>query len=243
MLRLLFLALAGTLLWTGCRTPEKAPVETAAAGTYTQTTPSRDGIGKVYMGREIAQYMSHRGAGWLERDDREREEQPDRVVASLGLNPSDTVVDLGAGTGYFTRRLARAVPEGRVFAVDIQQEMLDLLVAQLREEQIENVEPILGTASDPNLPDAAVDLTLMVDAYHEFEYPAEIMAALYRATVPGGRVVLVEYRGEDPSVPIKPLHKMTEAQVIRELEASGFRHVETLGFLAQQHVLVFERPA
>ena len=239
MRRLLVLVLGGALLAPGCRTPDAPAAETTSG--YTSAAPSRDGTGKVYLGREIAQYMSHRGAGWLEREGRARDEQPDAVVDALGLKPADTVVDLGAGTGYFTRRLARAVPQGRVLAVDIQPEMLALLKANLAEEGIENVEPVLGTESDPNLP-AAVDLTLMVDAYHEFAYPAEILAALYRATVPGGRVALVEYRGEDPAVPIKPLHKMTEAQAVRELEASGFRHLRTLDFLPQQHLLLFERP-
>ena len=238
--RLPALILGLALLAPGCRTPD-APAREDAPG-YTTAAPSRDGTGKVYMGREIAQYMSHRGAGWLEREGRAREEQPDAVVAALELEPTDTVVDLGAGTGYFTRRLARAVPQGRVLAVDIQSEMLALLEANLEEEGIGNVVPVLGTESDPNLPAASVDLTLMVDAYHEFAFPAEILAALYRTTVPGGRVALVEYRGEDPSVPIKPLHKMTEAQAVRELEASGFRHLRTLDFLPQQHVLLFERP-
>ena len=241
LMRLTLLVLV-VLLAPGCRTQESAPVEPAAGEVYTTTTPSRDGTGKVYMGREIAQYMSHRGARWLEREGRAREEQPDAVVAALELNPGDTVVDLGAGTGYFTRRLARAVPQGRVLAVDIQPEMLEMLTETLAEEGIENVEAVLGTESDPNLPAARVDLTLMVDAYHEFAFPAEIMAALFAATVPGGRVALVEYRGEDPAVPIKPLHKMTEAQVVRELEASGFRHLRTLDFLPQQHLLLFERP-
>ena len=194
------------------------------------------------MGRELAQPMSHRGAAWLERPDRAQEERPDAVVAALGLAPDAVVVDLGAGTGYFTRRLARAVPHGRVLAVDIQPEMLEILRRQAADEGLTNVEPVLGTERDPNLPPGGVDLTLVVDAYHEFGYPREVMQALFRATRPGGRVVVVEYRAEDPAVAIRPLHKMTEAQVRREVEAVGFRFVENQGFLPQQHVLVFERP-
>lgn len=213
----------------------------AADSPYEEQTPSADGTGRFYMGREIARYMSHRGAAWLEREDRERTERPDDVVDALGLEPGDTVADLGAGTGYFTLRLAREVPDGRVLAVDIQPEMLEIVARRAAEERIPNVETVLGTESDPRLPPNAVDLTLLVDAYHEFGYPREVMRALYRATRPGGRVVLIEYRAEDPAVAIKPLHKMTEAQVRREVEAVGFRLVENRDFLPQQHFLVFEK--
>jgi FkbM family methyltransferase len=208
---------------------------------YTIERPSADGTGRFYMGREIAHPMSHRGAAWLERPDREAEERPYAVVASLQLEDDDVVVDLGAGTGYYTRRLARAVPAGRVIAVDIQPEMLEILQRQVRAEGLDHVETVLATESDPGLQPNSVDLTLIVDAYHEFAYPREVMEAVFDATRPGGRVVLVEYRAEDPTVPIRPLHKMTEAQVRRELEAVGFRFVENLSFLPTQHFLVFER--
>jgi FkbM family methyltransferase len=209
---------------------------------YTLDRPSADGTGRFYMGREIAHPMSHRGAAWLERPDREAEERPYAVVASLQLEDDDVVVDLGAGTGYYTRRLARAVPAGRVIAVDIQPEMLEILQRQVRAEGLEHVETILATESDPGLQPNSVDMTLIVDAYHEFAYPREVMEAVFRATRPGGRVAIVEYRGEDPTVPIRPLHKMTEAQVRRELESVGFRFVENLTFLPTQHLLIFARP-
>jgi ubiquinone/menaquinone biosynthesis C-methylase UbiE len=185
--------------------------------------------------------MGHRGAAWLERPERAEAEQPDRLIDSLRLAPGDVVADIGAGTGYFTFRIARRVPEGGVYAVDIQPEMLDILMERAWEQGFENVEPVRGDVDDPNLPADAVDLALIVDAYHEFSHPREMLDGIRRALRPGGRLVLLEYRGEDASVPIKPLHKMTEAQVRREVEAAGLRHVETQRFLPRQHVLVFEK--
>ncbi len=208
---------------------------------YTLVSPSRDGTGVVYLGREISQVMGHRGAAWLERPERADLELPGEVVDSLGLRPGDVVADIGAGTGYFTFRLAERVPEGAVYAVDIQPEMLGIVEARAAREGRDNVVPVQGTVRDPNLPADAVDVVLIVDAYHEFSHPREMMTGIARALRPGGRVVLVEYRGEDPSVPIKPLHKMTEAQARRELEAVGLRWVETKDFLPRQHFLVFEK--
>ena len=209
---------------------------------YTHGPASRDGLGKFYMGREIAQTMSYHGAPWLERPEREREEKPGEVIRHMGLEPHHVVADLGAGSGYFSLRLARAVPQGKVLAVDIQPEMLERLEARQREAGIENVEGILGTLEDPRLPQG-VDAVLMVDAYHELSHPREILEAVARSLSPDGRVFLVEYRGEDPSIPIKPLHKMTESQVRREMEAVGLEWVETLDFLPSQHFLVFRRAA
>jgi FkbM family methyltransferase len=240
--------LLAVVMTAGCRAQDPTDVRRGLvpappAGGYTLGTPTVDGTGRFYMGREIAHPMSHRGAAWLERPDREDEERPYAVVAALQLEDDDVVVDLGAGTGYYTRRLAREVPGGRVIAVDIQPEMLEILERQVRAEGLEHVETVLGTEADPGLQPSSVDLTLIVDAYHEFGYPRELMEAVYRATRPGGRVVIVEYRAEDPSVPIRPLHKMSEAQVRLELEAVGFRFVENLHFLPTQHFLTFERPA
>ncbi len=212
------------------------------AVVYRQGPASADGTGRSFMGREIAQVMSHRGAAWLERPDREREERPEVLVRSLDLAPDDVVADLGAGTGYFTFRLAPLVPEGRVFAVDIQPEMLRIIEERAVAEGVDNVAPVLGTITGPGLRPESTDLTLIVDAYHEFSHPAEMLAAIYEATRPGGRLVLVEYRAEDPDVPIKPLHKMSEAQARREVEAAGFAFVENRDPLPQQHILVFQRP-
>lgn len=202
-----------------------------------------DGIGKFYMGREIAQVMGHQGAGWLERPSRDRDEQPDQVIAALNLNPTDVVADIGAGTGYFTFRISPQVPQGKVFAVDVQPEMLEFLRYVQKQKQASNVELILGDETDPHLPPASVDVALMVDAYHEFAYPREMMQGIVRSLKPGGHVVLVEYRGENPFILIKRLHKMTQRQVKKEMQAVGLVWQETKEFLPQQHILMFQKPA
>lgn len=200
-----------------------------------------DGIGKFYMGREIAKVMGHTAALWLERPSREISEQPQQVVDSLDLNPTDIVADIGAGTGYFSFRIADLVSQGKVLAVDIQPEMLDMINFLKTENKITNVEPILASVINPNLPDNSVDLALMVDAYHEFEYPREVMQGIVRSLKPNGRVVFVEYRGENPLIPIKALHKMTQNQVRKEMKSVGLRWLETKKFLPQQHLMVFEK--
>jgi ubiquinone/menaquinone biosynthesis C-methylase UbiE len=249
--RALSIALLMSLGWCGaCRgeTTTTAPASPASRPATTQASVyeygprSRDGIGKFYMGREIAHFMSHLGADWLERPERAEQEKTQALVDAIELRPSDVVADIGAGTGYYSFRLAPKVPQGKVLAVDIQQEMLDLLSAAAKTRGAANVEPVLGTTSDPKLPEAGVDVVLMVDAYHEFDQPREMMEAIVRALRPGGRVVLVEFRAEDPAVRIKPLHKMTEAQSVREMAAAGLRHVETKGMLPMQHLMIFEKP-
>lgn len=204
------------------------------------------GIGKYYMGREIARVMGHEGAHWLERPERIEEERPDvllEILRELGARPGAVVADLGAGSGYFTLPLARRVgPQGTVYAVDVQPEMLDILRGKLAEAEVDNVELVLGAEADPRLPEGVVDLVLLVDVYHELEYPRELMQEVVRSLVPGGRVVLVEYRAEDPDLPIRPLHKMTETQVKREMTPVGLEWVETRDDLPRQHVLVFRKP-
>lgn len=238
----LLLLLASMLLTISCSA--ESPAQSAADGSndYQFVDPSRDGIGKLYMGREISHVMGHLGAGWLERKSRVAEERTDLLLENLPVKSDSVVVDLGAGTGYFSVPMARRAAEGRVLAVDLQTEMLDIIRSRSETENLDNIEPVLATEQDPNLPAASVDLVLIVDAYHEFSHPKEVMTRVFDSLKPGGRIYLVEYRGEDPRVPIKPLHKMTEAQARLELEAVGLRWVETLGFLPQQHVLVFERP-
>jgi ubiquinone/menaquinone biosynthesis C-methylase UbiE len=203
---------------------------------------SRDGIGKFYMGREIAHFMTHQGADWLERPERDEEEHTGKLVAQLGIRRGDVIADIGAGTGYFSRRLATNTgPSGRVFAVEIQPEMLDLLTNQTARAGITNVIPVLGTITDPKLPASSVDLAIMVDVYHEFDHPWEMMQAIVGSLKPGGRVVFVEFRGEDPAVPIKPLHKMTEAQLKKEMSVQTLDWVETIGALPRQHIIVFKK--
>lgn len=210
---------------------------------YTAKEPSRDGTGKVYMGREIAQTVSSHAISWLERRDREGEERPSLVMENLGLEADDVVADIGAGSGYFSFLMAPLVPQGKVLAVDIQQEMLDFVEGRKKLKRVANVETLLGTAEDTRLPEGAVDLVLMVDAYHEFSHPREMMESIVRGLAPGGRVVFLEYRGEDPSVPIKPLHKMTVQQLRREMEAVGLELVDVRDFLPIQHFAVFRKPS
>jgi SAM-dependent methyltransferase len=203
---------------------------------------SRDGIGKFYLDREIAHVMGHPAADWLERPERDEEEHTEKLVEHLKLRKGDVVADIGAGTGYFSRRLARKIgPAGTVLAVDIQPEMLDLLRLKMVEAGVSNVVPVLGTVADPKLPTNRVDLALMVDVYHELEFPYEMMQAIVRALKPGGRVAFVEFRGEDPAVPIKRVHKMTQAQVKKEMEGLPLRWVETVGVLPRQHIIVFRK--
>lgn len=200
------------------------------------------GIGKFYMGREIAQVMGHESADWLERPERDTEEHTEVLVEQLELKTGEVVADIGAGTGYFSRRLARKVgATGKVLAVDIQPEMLILLTNRMAAIGISNVVPVLGSATDPNLPIESVDLALMVDVYHEFDFPSEIMEALCRSVKPGGRMVFVEYRGEDPAVPIKPLHKMTEIQVKHEMSVFPLDWIRTIEVLPRQHIIVFRK--
>ncbi|MBP5972859.1 methyltransferase domain-containing protein [Brasilonema sp. CT11] len=225
-----------------------APTSTASASPSSTVYQQRfihspDGIGKFYMGREIAKVMGHTGASWLERPSREAEEQPSKIVSALNLKPDDVVADIGAGTGYMSFRIARVLTKGKVLAVDIQPEMLDLIKFLKKEKNITNVQPVLATLTNPNLPAQSVDLALMVDAYHEFEYPREIIEGIIRGLKPGGRIVLVEYRGENPFILIKALHKMTQKQVRKEMQAVGLVWRETKNLLPQQHLMIFEKPS
>jgi ubiquinone/menaquinone biosynthesis C-methylase UbiE len=201
------------------------------------------------MGREIAAVMGHQAADWLERPERRQEERTDLLIPLLKIKPGDTVADIGAGTGYYTRFLAIAVGTnsarngGVVYAEDIQPEMLDILTNKMAVAGIHNVQPLLGTVTDPMLPRESVDLILMVDVYHEFDHPFEMVEAMCRALKPGGRIVFVEFRAEDPAVAIKAVHKMTEAQVRKEMAVQPLEWVETIRILPQQHIIVFRKQA
>jgi len=223
--------------------PPPATPAAAPASPYRTGPASRDGIGKFFHDREIAQVMGHEGAAWLERPGREREERTDVVLKLLELAPDSDVADLGAGTGYFSFPMGRLAPKGTIYAVDIQDEMLAVVRDLARRKGVTNVVAHRGEIDDAKLPPASVDVVLIVDAYHEFSHPAEMLRSIRTALRPGGRLVLVEYRAEDPEVPIKPLHKMSERQARRELEASGFEFVRNDDTLPQQHFLVFRVPA
>jgi len=218
--------------------------ESAATSQEVELPPPRS----EYLGRRIAQTMHWSGAEWLLRETREAEEHSSRMIAALGLEPGQTVCDLGCGVGAITLPLARRLvsadpdgPVGRVLAVDIQPEMLAGLRRRAEEAGITNVEPLLGGPADPHLPRGSCDLVLMVDVYHELGYPERVLAAVRAALKPRGRLVLVEFRGEDPEVPIKPEHKMTRAQVQRELGANGFRLERAFEELPWQHMLFYQR--
>ncbi len=191
-------------------------------------------------GRVIARVMGHEGADWLDRPERGQEEQPDRALDAIGIQEGAHVADVGAGSGYFTVRLARRVgSRGKVYAVDIQREMLARLDRRLKADNIGNVELVLSDDSDPRLAAASVDLILMVDVYHELAHPQEMLRRMRAALRPGGRLVLIEYRKEDPSVPIRLEHKMTVQEARLELEAEGFALAKRSDILPRQHILIF----
>ena len=200
-----------------------------------------NGIGTYYLGRQIAHVMGHEGAAWLDRSDRAAEEGTELLLRALNLKPTDVVADIGAGTGFFTFRISPLVPEGKVLAVDIQPEMLAALREARTRLRAHNVVPVRGTTQNPNLPAGGVDLVLIVDAYHEFDHPREMARAIRNSLTPTGRLALVEYRAEDPEVPIKRIHKMSVAQARREMAAVGLRLTDSVETLPQQHLLFFQK--
>ena len=203
----------------------------------------KDGIGKFYQGREIAQVMGYGGVGWLERKERIKEEDPEKLIKSLDVKEGMVVADVGAGSGYHTFMLAPLVgAKGKVIASDIQQEMLDLVTKKAKQLKVTNVEAVKGTTTDPKLSAGAVDLILLVDVYHEFEFPHEMTEKMVAALAPGGRLAFVEFRAEDDKVWIKPVHKMSERQVLKEMAAfPELGHTKTVSTLPWQHVVIFTK--
>ncbi len=240
------LVVSAVLVAAGLLAAESSPTNGVAgslpAPLYETRPGSFDGVGKWFLGREIAHYMGHQGAMWLEREEREEEEQPTRLLEALDLRSGQTVADVGAGSGYFSWRMGRRVsPGGRVFANDIQPEMLAILRTNATHHGVTNVVPVLGSVTNVNLPTNSLDLALLVDVYHECDHPFEIIQSLCQALKPDGRLVFVEYRGEEKWIPIKPLHKMTEAQVRKEMGLHPLDFVETIRTLPRQHLIVFRR--
>jgi len=215
---------------------EGTPSDTSV---YDQITATRDGIGKTYLGREIAHVMGFGGASWLERDERQEEENTALAISKLPITDKSVVADIGAGTGYYTFRIAPKVPQGRVYAVDVQEESVAYLRNKAQELGLKNVEVIQGTPQSPHLPENSVDLAIMVDVYHELEYPHEMLQALRKALKADGKILLLEYRAEDASIPIKKLHKLSVDQANKELEANGFKLIQRGDFLPIQHFLVY----
>jgi ubiquinone/menaquinone biosynthesis C-methylase UbiE len=214
----------------------------AALVVAAQQTATAPGVHPI-SGRRFAQPMSYLGADWLDRSERVTEEEPDIALDAIKLVKGSTVADVGAGSGYMTVKMAKRVgPTGKVYANDIQPEMLALLRQRLAKEKIANVETVLGTIDDPKLPAGAVDLILMVDVYHEFSEPQKMLQRMHEALKPGGRLVLLEYRKEDPAIPIRPEHKMSVAEARLEVEAEGYKLSKVDEVLPRQHILIFTRP-
>ena len=222
-----------------------APAEELIAPPVYETRTEHDdhGTGKFFMGREIAHVMGHQAADWLERPQREDEERTDLLIEALKLREGEVVADIGCGSGFISRKIARKIGKtGVVHGVEIQQEMLDLLVKRMKHFKIDTVRPVLGTTTDPKLPPDSCDTMIMVDVYHEFDFPFEMIRNMLTGLKTGGRMVFVEYRKEDPAVPIKEVHKMTEAQLKKEMTAHPqLEYVETIGTLPRQHMIIFRK--
>ena len=206
---------------------------------YVLKTGDYNGIGKWYMGREIAYVMGFEGIGWLERSQREKEENVSNLVQNMGIKPNDTIADIGAGSGYHAFRMAPLAKRGLVYAVDIQTEMLMAIENTKETNNIKNIKTILGSEKSVYLPKNSVDKILMVDVYHEFSFPVEMIKSIKSALKPNGQLFLIEYRAEDPNVPIKRIHKMTEKQAVKEMEAAGFKLKINIDNLPWQHCMVF----
>lgn len=206
---------------------------------YTYKNGSYDGIGKWYKGREIAYVMGYQGIGWLERSEREKEENVSQLIENMNIQSSDIIADIGAGSGYHTFRMAKLANKGLIYAVDIQEEMLLSIERSKSKGKVDNIEMVLGSETSVNLPKNTVDKLLMVDVYHEFSFPVEMIQSIKESLKPGGEIFLIEYRAEDPKVPIKPLHKMSEKQAVKEMEAAGFKLKENIGNLPWQHCMIF----
>jgi SAM-dependent methyltransferase len=216
--------------------------QSAPAQRYARIPQTADGIGKSYMGREIAGVMGWQGAAWLEREEREQEERGEMLLKELSLQPGMQVADVGAGTGYYARRMAKLLgANGTVFAVDVQPEMIAIGLDLAKKANITNITPVLSAVDDVKLASASIDVAIMVDVYHELEFPFEVMESLVRAMKPGGRVVFVEYRAEDPNVPIKLVHKMSEVQVKKEAAQHALAYERTASTLPWQHVIIFRK--
>ncbi len=236
-IRLLSLFLSFIVLTT-CEAQKKSSPK-AVEEAYTFSTPSRDGIGKYYLGRERSHVMGHLGSDWLERKEREQEEQVSQALKNMKLKADEVIADIGAGSGYYSFRMAERVSKGKVLAVDLQPEMLDIMRQKIKRNKIKNVELIQGQEANPNLAQHSVDMVLMVDVYHELSYPKEMMEQIVAALKPGGRFILLEYRMEDPKVPNKRLHKMSLEQAVKEMKAVGLQLKKNIGNLPWQHFMIF----
>lgn len=208
---------------------------------YTFQEGSFDGIGKFYIGREISHVMGYQGINWLERPEREKEENTSKLIKNMNIAPGDTIADIGAGSGYHVFKMLPQAGQGLIYAVDIQPEMLQAIRDRKKKKGIDHIKVVKGTEKSVNLPENSVDKILMVDVYHEFSFPVEMLTSMHKALRPDGKIFLIEYRGEDASIPIKKLHKMTEAQAVKEFRANGFVLQENINNLPWQHCMVFKK--
>ncbi len=217
-------------------------VTLVAQERYTVKSGDPNGINKWYMGRQIAHVMSHYGIEWLERKEREMEENTTQLLKNLALQPGTVIADIGAGSGYHSTLLSKMVGNGKVYAVDVEPEMIAYMKDRIKLEGYKNIIPVLSTEQKVSLPANSIDVMLLVDVYHEFSFPYEMTLSMLEALKPGGKLVLVEFRAEDPNVPIKTIHKMSEQQAVKEFKASGFLFEKNIGNLPWQHCLIFRKP-
>ncbi len=226
------------LCFTSCK-GQTIETQDKTTDTYTYKTGDPNGIGKWYMDREIAHVMGFQGINWLERSEREEEEKTAALLKNMNIQPTDHIADIGAGSGYHVFKMAPQVKDGIIYAVDIQEEMLNAIESRKEAENVQNIELIKGSEKSVNLPENTIDKVLMVDVYHEFNFPVEMIASINKALKKDGKVYLIEYRGEDATVPIKKVHKMTEKQAVKEMVAAGFKLEENIANLPWQHCMVF----
>jgi len=240
MNKYLFILLIATLPFYTCHAQPGKPAAATDSG-YTKGNASPGGTGKFYYGREIAMVMGASNAAWLDRNNRQQEENSQLTINHIKLNDTGSIADVGAGTGYYTFKLAKKFPHAKIYAVEIQDEMIATLNKRKEEKKASNVEVIKGDTLSPNLPLNSLDLIIMVDVYHELEYPREMISAIKKSLKKDGKLLLIEYKAEDPGVAIRPLHKMTVAQVNKEMTAAGFTMIEDGEFLPIQHFLLFKK--
>ncbi len=241
-MKISILLLTILLLNTSCNSQQKATIDSEAKDSiYTYRSASADGIGKLYFGREISHVMGAGGSDWLERPERNKEENTRLAIEKIAVSDSAVIADIGAGTGYYSFKLAAKVPKGKVYAVEVQDEMITLLKANKTKQQDSIVEIIKGSEQSPNLPPNSVDLAIMVDVYHELEFPQQMLQAIRKSLKVGGKILLLEYRGEDPSILIKALHKTTVQQLNKEMAVNGFTLFYKGDFLPIQHFLVYKK--
>ena len=208
---------------------------------YSFRSGDPNGIGKWYMGREISHVMGYQGISWLERESREKEEHTSRLIKNMNIQPGDAIADIGAGSGYHVFKMAPLAAEGTIYAVDIQQEMLDVIKRKKDDQNFNSIGVVKGSEKSIGLPENSVDKILMVDVYHEFSFPYEMIQSMKKALRKDGKIFLIEYRAEDPDIPIKKLHKMSEKQAIKEFDASGFKLDKNISNLPWQHCMIFIR--